>query len=306
MKLKHTTKNMLQNLAKSTKNLILRACIFFLAFFVGKNLCYGQTDTAQLIDSLANQKAQMIVKFKMDSIKTANIKPPKKQPLITFQIGGSGQINAGNISRILFSSANRLQYRNKHNTYKLNIDATYTYGERDVRIAENDFITNINHSFWYDHTFYAIFFNTYEFSNLRGISNRYLGGIGFGWQIIRIAPDKANKMSIVPYLSLTNAITYENTDFLRAADLDIWRNSTRIVANISFFRNKLFFNNIVFLQPALSNNNFRASWTNQLRFPLYGGLSFQITTDYSYESFVLAGRKNDDLRVLFGLTFGNM
>lgn len=265
----------------------------------------AQTDQQKLIDSLADKKAQEIVKFRLDSIKKATTKPAKLPPAVTFQIGANGQFNAGNVSRVILSSPNRFQYRHKKNVYKLNLDATYTYGERDFKIAENDLLANINHSFWYEKKVYGIIFSTYEFSNLRGISNRYLGGAGLGWQIVHIAPEKTKNMSIVPYFSLTNAITYESTDFLRSADIEVWRNSTRVLANISFFRNKLFFNNVIYLQPSLSDGNFRASWNSNLRFPLYSWVSFQITGDYSYESLVLAGRQNSDTRVLFGFTFGN-
>jgi hypothetical protein len=265
----------------------------------------AQTDE-KLIDSLANIKAQIIVKFKLDSIKALNHKPAKKIPAATFQFIGNSQINTGNVNRVLFNTIGRFQYKGKGNMYKLNADVNYIYGEKDNKISENDLISNLNHSFWYDKQFYGIVFGTYEFSNLRGISNRYLVGAGIGWQAIRFNAEESKKMSIVPYLSITNAMIYENTDFLKQADLTILRNSSRILANISFFKNKLIFNNTIFLQPSLSQDNFRASWNSILRLPLSSWFSFQSTLDYSYESFVLAGRQNSDIRLLFGFTFGNM
>lgn len=279
-------------------------CFFSLLF----QAVYAQTDSIFLkkIDSLATHKAQVLFKQKLDSMHKANAKPAKKIPIVTFQIIGSSQINTGNVQRTLFSSTARLQVKGKSKFYKLYTDANYLYGEKSQVISENDLVWNLNHSFWYEKKVYALAFGTYEYSNLRGIRNRYLGGVGFGFQLVNIAPEKAKAMTIVPYISVTNSIIYESTDFLRASDVEVWRNSTRFLANFSLFKGKLVLNNTVFLQPSLTNSNFRASWNNVLRLPLNSWFSLQSTLDYSYESVVLTGRENADLRVLFGFTFGNM
>lgn len=266
----------------------------------------NQTNNQKLIDSLATIKANSIVKFKMDSIKAANQKPIKKVPAITFQFVGNSQVNTGNVNRVLMNGIHRFQYRNKHHIYKLNADINYIYGEKDNRKSEDDLIANINHSFWYEKNFYGIIFSTYEFSNLRGINNRYLIGAGFGWQVLKIDAEKAKKQSFVPYISLTNAMVYESTDFLRFTDIEVFRNSTRVLANFSFFKGRLLLNNTIFIQPSLSNSNFRGSWTNVFRLPISSWFSLQSTLDYSYESLVLAGRQNSDIRLLIGFTFGNM
>jgi hypothetical protein len=269
-----------------------------------------QTNNQKLIDSLAMIKANSIVKFKMDSIKTASnnlvSKPIKKNPAITFQFVANSQVNTGNVNRVLVNGIHRFQYRNPHHIYKLNADINYIYGEKDNRKSEDDLIANLNHSFWYEKNIYGIIFSTYEFSNLRGINNRYLIGAGLGWQAIRIDAEKAKKLSFVPYMSITNAIVYESTDFLRFTDIEVFRNSTRVLANFSFFKGKLLFNNTIFIQPSLSNSNFRGSWTNVFRLPLSSWFSLQSTLDYSYESLVLTGRQNSDVRLLIGFTFGNM
>lgn len=283
-------------------------CTLLLFFSLLFQVVYAQTDSIFLkkIDSLATIKAQVLLKQKLDSMHKANVKPAKKTPIITFQIIGSSQINTGNVQRTLFSSTGRLQVKGKSKFYKLYTDATYLYGEKSQVISENDLVWNLNHSFWYEKKVYAIAFGTYEYSNLRGIRNRYLAGLGLGLQLINIAPEKAKTMTIVPYISVTNSIIYESTDFLRASDVEVWRNSTRFLANFSIFKGKLILNNTVFLQPSLTNSNFRASWNNILRLPLNSWFSLQSTLDYSYESVVLTGRENADLRVLFGFTFGNM
>jgi hypothetical protein len=283
------------------KNIFFVLCIIFSAVYGTQ----AQQNQQKQIDSLATVQAKTMLKLALDSIKLANHKPAKKIPAITFQFVGNSQINTGNVNRVLFSAIHRLQYRDKRNIYKLNADINYIYGEKDNRKSEDDLIANLNHSFWSEKRFYGIVFGTYEFSNLRGINQRYLGGAGIGWQVIRIDAEKAKKYSIVPYLSITNAIIYENTDFLKLVDVEVVRNSTRILANCSFFRGKLLFNNTIFLQPSLSNSNFRGSWTNVFRVPLNGWFSLQSTLDYTYESFVVAGRQNSDLRLLFGFTVGN-
>ncbi len=279
--------------------------IFFIVLSFNKSL-QAQTENQKLIDSLATIKAQIIVKFKMDSIKTANHKPAKKIPEVTFQFIGNAQVNSGNVNRTLINGIHRFQYKNSHNIYKLNADINYIYGEKDYKKSEDDLTANLNNSFWYEKQFYGIVFGTYEFSNLRGINNRYLAGLGFGWQVVRIDAQKAKNMFFVPYISFTNALVYESTDFLKFTDVEVWRNSTRILANFSLFKGKLLFNNTVFLQPSLSNSNFRGNWTNVFRLPLSSLFSLQATLDYSYESLVLTGRQNSDVRLLFGFTFGNM
>ncbi len=268
----------------------------------------GQQDSLLLkkIDSLATLKAQKIVQFKLDSIHKQNSKPPKKTPVVTFQWVGSSQVNTGNVQRTLFSTTGRFQVRGKSRFYKLYTDANYIYGEKSNVISENDLVWNVNHSFWYEKRFYGIAFGTYEYSNLRGIRNRYLAGVGVGCQLINIPADKAKNRWFVPYVSITNSLLYESTDFLVIRDIEVLRNSTRFLANFSLFKGKLILNNTVFLQPSLNDPNFRASWNNVLRLPLSSWFSLQSTLDYSYESLVLAGRQNSDVRLLFGFTFGNM
>jgi Protein of unknown function, DUF481 len=282
---------------------------FLILFILGYSFqLFGQTDSTLLrkIDSLASLKAQVLLKQKLDSMKARNEKPPRKIPVVTFQIIGNSQLNTGNVQRTLFSSTGRIQVKGRSRFYKLYADATYLYGEKSQVISENDLTCNLNHSFWYEKRFYGIAFGTYEFSNLRGIFNRYLGGVGVGCQLVNIAPEKAKSMLIVPYVSVTNSLLYESTDFRQAIDVEVWRNSTRFLANFTCFKGKLILNNTVFLQPSLNNNNFRASWNNILRVPLSAWFSLQSTLDYSYESVVLLGRQNSDVRLLFGFTFGTM
>jgi hypothetical protein len=261
------------------------------------------------IDSLVNAKVQALLKLKLDSLQKAQnaTKPaPKPHPAFTYQFTGNGQVNWGNVDRVLFSSMNRLQWKPANKIYKVNFDASYIYGEKSKVIAENELLANLNNSFWYEKRCYAIAFGTYEYSNLRGIRYRYVVGGGMGWQVVNLSAEQSKGKWFVPYLSLTNAIIYETTDFYKLRDIEVIRNSLRILANFSLFRGKMLFNNTLFLQQSLTNDNFRSTWSAALRLPISPKLSFQTTFDHSYESLVPANRQNADIRWLFGFMIGNM
>jgi hypothetical protein len=265
--------------------------------------------TTTNIDSLVNAKVQVLLKNKLDSLQKAQQppKPPTKpHPAFTYQFTGNGQVNYGNVDRVIFSSVNRLQWKPTNKIYKINLDASYVYGEKSKVTAENDLLVNLNNSFWYEKRWYAIVFGTYEYSNLRGIRQRYLAGGGIGWQAVNPSAEQSKGKWFVPYLSLTNAIIYETTDFYQFRDIEVVRNSLRVLANFSLFRGKMFFNNTIFLQQSLMNENFRSTWSAVLRLPISPKLSFQTTFDHSYESLVPANRLNADIRWLFGFMIGNM
>jgi hypothetical protein len=157
-------------------------------------------------------------------------------------------------------------------------------------------MTDFNLTVFYSKPVYLLFFATAEKSNLRAIDWRTLAGAGLGYHWFSNA--RIN-------LLLSNAITYESTDFTTQDDVIVYRNSARVKLNYNFFKKKLLVSHTAFFQPALNTYNLR--WSNLLNIdiPFTKFFSFRLSAFTTYESLVAAERQNYDTRVTFGVVIKN-
>jgi hypothetical protein len=267
---------------------------FIIIFYIFLNICLAQ-------ENLTNQQQKLIdslVKIKVDStLKAIQIKQNTRPKPTKFQyrLVGDGLSMQGNINRILFTTRAEIVYDLK----KIHFESSprFAYGEQNTNLAERDFFMDMNISMFHEQKIYGFGLGAYEFSNLRGILERYVAGIGIGWQIIR----KENFI-----FSISNAVFYESTNFTRRTDFTTWRNSTRVKLKYNLFNNHLRFLHYIFYQPSLEDfSNVRWNINNVIEIPVYSNLNFRISLDNFYESLVVDNRKNNDLTFRIGLSWGN-
>ncbi len=252
-----------------------------------------------ILQKYINQKVDSLLKIKIDSIiqsKTKQETAPKSPPhAFQYRILGDGFTMEGNANRILMTYRTELAYTK--NRFQMESNPRFVYGEQNTNLAERDFFSDLSINFYKNQILYGFGLGTYEFSNLRGIANRYLGGVGVGWRIY-------NNHNL--QFSLTNAFIYESTDFIRRTDFATWRNSTRIKLKYGILQQRIKFAHYIFFQPSIQDiNNVRWNINFLAEMPLYKGFSCRLSIDDFYESIVFDNRKQNDLTFRFGFLWGN-
>ena len=208
-----------------------------------------------------------------------------------------GIASAGNVQRILLQLSSALDWK-PTNQFKLSSSPSFVYGKQGELLAEREFFADMRGSFWHQKPIYGLAFISWEKSNLRNILNRWTQAAGVGFKIIQ-------KQKV--YFSITNLILHEVTDFTERNDIDVWRNSTRLLGEFAPGKSGKFrITSIVFLQPAISvRNNLRWSSTLTRAYKLSNAISLRTRFEDAYESYTAIGRKPNDFRWTIGLSIEN-
>ncbi len=275
--------------------LIISGCFWIIA----STLLSAQTLPADSIKRAINayiaQKVDSIVKHKLDSL----LPPPKvviAKPLnrtFKYNVALTGSLNEGNINRKLLAFRSEFSWSGK--LLEFDLHPRFAFGEQNGQLAEREPYIDALLNVFHKSKFYGFLATNMEASNLRGITFRWLGGVGVGWHIL------SNKQVKI---SLTNLLLYETTDFISRTDILLWRNSTRLKGEYHLFKNRLTFKHWLYFQPSFSSKNYRWNGIFSLEFPIYKSLQFRCNFEDIYESVVPTNRRNEDRTLSFGLSFG--
>lgn len=213
------------------------------------------------------------------------------------RFNADGTASAGNVERVLLQLSSALDWKPSRQ-FKLSSSPSFIYGTQSKVLAEREFFADIRGSFWHQKQVYGLAFLAWDRSNLRHILNRWTQAAGIGVKIIQ------QKRA---YFSVTNLLLHEVSDFAERDDIDVWRNSTRLLGEFAPDKNgKFTITGIVFLQPAISmRNNFRWNGSLALAYKMSSNLSLRTKFENAYESYVVPGRKTNDFRWTIGLSFQN-
>ena len=84
--------------------------------------------------------------------------------------------------------------------------------------------------------------------------------------------------------------------------LILWLMKSFLTATFGEIR-LVFLENTLFLQPSITEKNFRWNGNLILKYQLSKHISFRSTVENSYESIVVPGRQNNDFRWTFGIAY---
>lgn len=213
-----------------------------------------------------------------------------------YRIAADGTYTSGNVNRALIQFSSALDFNNSK-IIKFSSSPSYIYGQQNKVLAEKELFVDFRTSILHERKFYYLAFTSFEKSNLRKINDRFIGAAGVGLKIVQ----RPNA-----YLSTTNVFLYEKTDFVvneKFPDRNLWRNSTRIFGEYTFHDSKLSLSHTLFLQPSITEKNFRWNGNLILKYQLSKHISFRSTVENSYESIVVPGRQNNDFRWTFGIAY---
>ncbi|MFD1141992.1 DUF481 domain-containing protein [Larkinella insperata] len=212
-----------------------------------------------------------------------------------YKITADGTVTAGNVNRALIQVGGSFDWA-VSKIFRFASSPTFAYGQQNQQLNEREFLADFRASYLHERRFYYLGFGATEISNLRKIRNRLTGGAGVGYKII------SQKNA---YLSVTNVLLYEYTDFLtntaEVQDVNVLRNSTRVFGEYQWDDGRYSVNHTVFLQPALNQPNLRWNGSVSFQMRLTALISVRTTVQNSYESVVAVGRKNNDFRWTTGL-----
>ena len=274
------------------KSLIINIlCVFsFLA-----NAQKNSPDTLKPASPMAIPAVLDSSKIVADSTVLGIKKHRQKVNIFNEKFAADGIFTAGNVNRSLFQFSTNFDC-NLHKKIKISTSPSFIYGTQNSVLTEREYFADLRASFFTKHQLYYLAFGTFEKSNLRQINYRWIVAAGLGFKIIE------NKNV---YIGITNVLLYENTDFISDAlrDRNLWRNSTRISGEYHFDKDKMLLKHTIFLQPSITEDNFRWNGSISLAYKISKSISLRTTLENSYESLVVVGKKNDDVRFTIGFVY---
>lgn len=218
---------------------------------------------------------------------------PKPLHLLRYKFTADGTITAGNVNRELLQLASSLDYT-LSNYFKLSANPSFVYGKQNGLLAERELFSDLRTTYRHEQRLYYLAFGSFERSNLRQINRRWTVAAGAGYKLVE---------SKRAYLSVTNVVLQEFTDFYELDDINVFRNSTRLFGEYNFADNRWTLTHTALLQPAIGQSNLRWNATVSVQVKLNTVISLRTTLANAYESLVVPGRQNNDLRFTIGLTY---
>lgn len=213
-----------------------------------------------------------------------------------FRLSADGTYTSGNVNRALMQFTSGIDW-SLSNFLKFSSSPSFIYGQQNKQLNEREVFADFRTSVLYENRLYYLAFGSFEKSNLRKIGSRLIAAGGVGFKLI----DKK-----IYYLSVTNVLLYEWTDFINNKDIpdkNLWRNSTRFFGEYTLADSKMTISHTLFLQPSITQKNFRWNGNLIFRYQITKRTAIRSTIENSYESVVVSGRKNNDFRWTFGVLF---
>lgn len=273
---------------KNTIDLRLFKFIILLLLFLG-NIAKGQKSN---VDSLLNIRKDSLSRIIPDSV---------SKPVfvlidtVRYRFIGDGNFTRGNVNRSLMVLRAEALFSGP--VISIATNPRFTYGKQNGVLAERDSYVDLFVDVFKKRRTYVFGLGVLETSNLRRIILREMIGAGIGFRVLH---SKNND------LSLTNAVLYESTNFREIATVTTARNSFRVKGKHSLLQDKIRFNHITFIQPALTDrSNWRWNTILSIELPINKWVTIRTSFENSFESIVEQTRKKNDSRVTFGISIGN-
>ncbi|UFH56248.1 DUF481 domain-containing protein [Spirosoma sp. KNUC1025] len=278
---------------KYTQLCLLLLCLFFAHTAVAQIVEQPDPLRPSLPDSAKTSKKDSSKttagQLKIDSAKKAQ----PVTPVFRYRFTADGTLTSGNVNRALLQLASAVDYQ-LSNYFKLSSNPSFVYGQQSGILAEREWFGDLRTTYQYEKRLYYLAFGSYERSNLRQINHRWTIAAGAGYKVL-------NRKRA--YISITDVLMQEYTDFLELDDINIVRNSARLYGEYTFDKDRFTVTHTAFYQPALGQYNVRWNASVSLQIKLTSATSLKSTLANAYESLVVPGRRNNDLRFTVGLVY---
>ena len=213
--------------------------------------------------------------------------------IFRYRFTADGTFTAGNVNRSLLQLTSAVDYQ-LSNYFKLSSSPSFVYGRQSGFLAEREWFGDLRTTYNYEKRVYYLAFGSYERSNLRQINHRWTVAAGAGYKLL-------NRKRA--YISLTDVVMQEYTDFTELDDINIFRNSARLYGEYTFDKDRFTITHTAFYQPALGQYNVRWNASLSVQVKLTSATSLRSTVANAYESLIVPGRQNNDFRFTIGLVY---
>ncbi|MCE7059976.1 DUF481 domain-containing protein [Dyadobacter sp. CY343] len=271
---------------KPTRPRFAKLAAFFLVLYSSAAFAQQTADSIKILpaDSVATTRPDTMIRPRKALIDT-----------VRYRFIGDGNFTRGNVNRSLMVLRAELIFSGP--LINIASNPRFTYGKQSGILAERDSYVDLFVDIFKKSRTYVFGLGVLENSNLRRIDLREMAGAGVGYRLLKT---KTND------LSLTNAILYESTNFIERNTVTTIRNSFRVKGKHSLIQDKIRFNHITFIQPALNDiSNLRWNTIMSVELPLNKWVTLRTSFENSFESVVEATRKRNDSRITFGVSVGN-
>ncbi|WP_338873538.1 DUF481 domain-containing protein [Spirosoma sp. SC4-14] len=225
---------------------------------------------------------------------TGKAAPPKPMVgTLRYRFTADGTITSGNVDRALLQLTSAIDYQ-LSNYFKLSSNPSFVYGKQNGLLAEREWFGDLRTTLRSEERLYYLAFGSYERSNLRQINHRWTVAAGAGYKLL-------NRKRA--YISITDVVMQEYTDFMELDDINIFRNSARLYGEYTFDNNRFTITHTAFYQPALGQYNVRWNASLSVQVKLTAATSLRSTLANAYESLIVPGRQHNDLRFTVGLVY---
>ncbi|MFC5409668.1 DUF481 domain-containing protein [Larkinella bovis] len=253
------------------------------------------SDTLQVTAPVDSVAADSINRLKKEEAAKAAPVAASDPTGFHYKLTADGTVTAGNVNRALIQVGGSFDWAVSQ-LFRFASNPSFAYGRQNQQLNEREILADFRTSFLHERRFYYLGFGAVEISNLRKIRQRLTGGAGGGYKFL----SRKNA-----YLSVTNVLLYEYTDFItnsaEVKDVNVLRNSTRVFGEYQWDDGRYSVTHTVFLQPALNQPNLRWNGNVSFQLRLTSLISVRTSVQNSYESLVAVGRKNNDFRWTTGL-----
>lgn len=209
-----------------------------------------------------------------------------------YRLTADGTASRGNVDRTLVQLGSSFDWATSRRI-RLASSPAFVYGRQNGLLNEREWTADLRTTYLHQRRFYYLAFGAWERSNLRKINHRTTAGAGVGYKLIERPKT---------YLSVTNVLLHEMTDFAEKTDVSVLRNSTRIFGEYAWAGSRYNLTHTLFIQPALGKPNFRWNGSMTFQIKMTSTISLQTTLLSTYESVVVPGRKKYDLRWTMGIS----
>lgn len=223
-----------------------------------------------------------------------------------YKLTAAGTIQSGNVRQVVVNSGlDMLHYSPKISWRTIN---TNMYQVFSGKKADENFISKNFIYYGYQKSIYPYFMTWLETNYRRKINFRYQFGPGISFRVLNLKQQliKLSATGTFEHTGFDNTYSFENYN-KNTDEINTWRATIRLYGRTNIGRDKLNLSyEFWFQQSVQDGNNYRYHYEAALALPLSKKLNFVTALNASYENSIPMGLKHDDLKLTFGLTFGNL
>ena len=218
---------------------------------------------------------------------------------IQYFVSATGLIQSGNVERVLLPTLSNISF--SKNKFEVRQTFNYSYGtigtiNGKIKL-EDELLVRTELAVFQKKRFYPYSWGLYEKSNIRNITERWLGGVGIGLNILNTKQHM---------LSFRNGIAYEETIFRVRESNDVLRYSSRVAGSHWLFRRKINLSHETYIQPAINkSDDLRFRTVCRINIPIWKHIALTTLIDKGYESVVDFGKKKNNFFMSYGLSITN-